>query len=129
MAEQLCLFANIERAEEFVRTVNELKELAEETRSYLRILCAPLYDKALSKVLPSQEERAVYVASREGSSSRDVAKATGVGYKKVQKWRRVWKELGIGKSIPAKGKSEGFKARYSLLELAVAVLEGEVGVD
>jgi len=127
MAEQLCLFANIERAEEFVRTVNELKELAEETRSYLRILCAPSYNKALSKVLPSEKEREVYVVSDGTASSRDVASITGVSRYAVQEWWRAWMKKGIGEGKkPKRGRGLTCKARYSLLELAAAVLEGKV---
>jgi transposase-like protein len=130
MSEQLCLFANIERAEEFVRTVNELKELAEETRYHLRILCSPLYKKALSKVLPSEKERGVYAVSDGMASSRDVASITGVPYKTVQAWWRAWIEKGLGEGKkPKRGRGLTCKAHYSLLELAAAVLEGKVDVD
>ena len=130
MAEQLCLFANIEMAEEFVRTVNELKELAEETRSYLRILCAASYNEALSKVLPSEKEREVYAVSDGTASLRDIESITGVPYKTVQAWWHAWVKKGIGEGRkPKRGRGLTCKARYSLLELAALVLEGKVNVD
>lgn len=107
----------------------ELRALSWEAGLLLRLLGHGKYEKAISKVLPSKDERVVYVLSNGDISYREVAKAAGVPKSKVERWWPEWIERGPGEAIPVQRGGQRCKAKYTLLELAVAVLEGQVDVD
>lgn len=105
--------------------LEELRQLSREVVLLLRLLGHGRYEKAISKVLPSKEEQVVYVLSDGNTSSREVAKSAGVPRGKVERWWREWIERGMGEGVPVRGGGQRFKAKYTLLELAGAVLSGE----
>lgn len=109
--------------------LEELRQLSREVVLLLRLLGHEKYEKAISKVLQSNQEQAVYVLSDGNTSSRDVAKSAGVPRGKVERWWREWIERGIGEGVPVRGGGQRFRAKYTLLELAVAVLGGEVKAE
>lgn len=108
--------------------LEELKTLSRDTVLLLRLFTHARYEKAISKVLPSNQEQAVYVLSDGNTSSRDVGKSAGVPRGKVERWWREWIERGMGEGVPVRGGGQRFRAKYTLLELAVAVLEGKLEV-
>lgn len=129
MDHQLTLFSKEEREHRFLELLEELVAISQEMAILVRIFAHPVYERAVRKVLPSWEEHAVYAASDGVASARDVSTATGVGRKKVQAWWREWAEKEMGESSPVRGGGRRFKATYTLAELALAVLEGNVKVD
>lgn len=109
--------------------LEELRELSREVVLLLRLLTHATYEKSIFRVLPSKEERVVYVLSDGNTSYREVAKAAGVPKGRVEKWWREWIERGIGEGVPVQGGGQRFKAKYTLLELAVGVLQGQIEAD
>ena len=109
-------------------TLDELKRLATLETNLLRVLVHGKWTRAVSSVLPSEKERLAYKHSDGQQTSRQIAGMAGVSsHKTVTKWWRNWVDKGMGEHVPAaRGSGQSFKARYTLLELAVAVLEGEL---
>ena len=110
--------------------LDEITRLAKVEADLLRVLAHHKCEKVVSRLLPSESERLAYKYSDGDRASRDVAEIAGVSYRTIINWWRKWVDKGMGEQVPAaRGGGQSFKARYTLLELVVAVLEGEVTPD
>jgi hypothetical protein len=107
--------------------LDELQRLAKMHTDLLTVLVHRKCEKTVSSMLPSNGKRLGYEYSDGSRSSRDVAERAGVSHDTVQRWWRDWADKGLGKlSGGVQGGGQRFKAKYTLLELALAVLQGEV---
>jgi hypothetical protein len=110
--------------------LDELRRLTNMQTDMLRVVVHHKCDKAVSRVLPSESERLAYGSSDGNRASRDVGERAGVSHTTIKRWWKKWVDKGMGEHVPAaRGSGQSFKARYTFLELAVAVLEGEVEPD
>ena len=111
--------------------LGELERLAKMETDLLRVLVHRKCAKVVSRALPLESERLAYASSDGNRASRDVAEIAGVSsHKTVTSWWKKWVDKRMGDYVPAaRGSGKTFRARYTLLELAVAVLEGEVRPD
>jgi hypothetical protein len=106
--------------------LDEVKRLTKMETDLLRVLVHHKSDRVVSIVLPSEKERLAYQHSDGKRSSRQVGDIAGVSHTAVGRWWKDWKDKGTGESVSVQGGGQRFKAKYTLLELAVAILEGEV---
>ncbi|TKJ30766.1 MAG: hypothetical protein CEE40_03650 [Chloroflexi bacterium B3_Chlor] len=120
---------SLEEKVKLVEGLEELRQLTEKTVLLLRLLAHAKYEKAISQVLPSEEQRVVYAHSDGARSSRRVGETAGLPHTKVSRWWREWAEKGMGDRVSVRGPGKRFMAKYTLLALAVAVLEGQVKPD
>lgn len=109
--------------------LDEIRRLAKMETDLLRILVHSKCEKAVSMALPSEKKRFAYQHSDGELSSRQVGEIAGVSHNTVSSWWREWAGKGMGESVLVQGGGRRFKAKYALLELAVAVLEGDVTPD
>jgi DNA-binding MarR family transcriptional regulator len=120
--------ANISEEEKarLFRTLDELQRLAKVQTELLRVLVHHKYEKAVSSILRSKRERLVYEYSDGSRASRDVAEMAGVSQATVKRWWKDWADKGLGKRSRRVQGGKRFEASYTLLELALALLQGEV---
>jgi hypothetical protein len=109
--------------------LEELKQSATNQADLLRLLVHHEYSGALSKLLPLRTQRLAYEHSDGERGSRDVAAITGKSKSTVERWWKDWTKQGLGETSTVRGGGKRFKAAYTLLELALAVLEGDVAAE
>ena len=120
---------SVEEKAKLLEGLEKLTDFAQQVTPLLKLLVYSKYDKALAKVLPSKAERAAYEHSDGGRSSRQVAEVAGVSHTTVNTWWKEWTDRGMGERLRAQGPGKRFVAKYALLELSVAVMEGQVESD
>lgn len=80
-----------------------LEELRRQT-AWLRLIATPALRAELTAVLKDEKRKAVYELSTGQATTREIAKAAGVGAASVSRWWNEWEGLGLMRPAGRQGR-------------------------